>query len=83
MMGAPAPPNPPLGASWGALKRSRGRLGTFLAALGEVLGASREAPKRLWEPILADIFMVLPWAVKKGMILTIFSLFVSSCFEGL
>ena len=37
-MGAQAPPNPPLGGSWGALKRSRGRLGIFLAALGDVLG---------------------------------------------
>ena len=31
-------PNPPLGGSWGALKRSQSGLGAFLAALGGALG---------------------------------------------
>ena len=43
-MGAQAPPNPLLGASWGALKRPRGRLGAFLAALGDVLGLPGSLP---------------------------------------
>ena len=37
-MGAPAPPNPPLGGSWDALKRSQSGLGAFLAALGDAWG---------------------------------------------
>ena len=42
--GRTGPPNPALGAFWGALKRSQSGLGAFLAALGDALGLPGSLP---------------------------------------
>ena len=54
-MSAPAPPNPPLGGSWGALKRSQSGLGAFLAALGDVLGLQGSLPGGSEATLGADV----------------------------